>query len=708
MGGAMKNFIPFILILLISLISCKDEPTAPEETTPTEQALTEKTIGPEGGTLETEDFKLIVPSGAFTNNEILKLFLLDSTLAGNNISPTFRLEGLPQYFNQPLEMSIKYRGILNGHVFIERALEAEVQSVDSSFTDIVFDLFNTTEKDGFITTEFSPVVPTTSGYYKLNRTNSESRNWDISVKNGCSEIVSYNFVLRSTNFKFTDNPALYNKITNYLEAAVSRFRNLNFDIPELNHYVCTIYPTKPNKPDFELITDFLGSSLFIRMKENVDVDNFRDFFDYTFAVLYLKGYESIYPDWPLEGICQWARYEYKNGEIRNEINDSFHKSLSSQICSACKESDGLASMIEYLVDTYGTPILSKIVDDMGKNSEDGLTALQKYTAPVDNWLTEYYLYLMTSSKWQNRLNAVTVADPDFWTNKKHSETIIDGGTTEVQWNDKFDDMSAKLYRIQLASNLNDNSILNIKLEASNAKLSLLKLNGNQFDFVNTVNDNLSISNLKQLANEGTELFLLVVNGLVNYPNYGTSDLKLTIEQIQAPIITSCSIHLVDIDVNIRKYWDDGTYTDDVYERFWFSFNTQGDPAPIPTFENNVFYQAYSFTDNQGYIVSGNMSIQFSKNIDTVLSFSAEYKIDKTFVNPIYGTLEKSISGHDIPLFSSNEFKVTGLEVCEKLYNNLKNSATGGGSVDWDILSIKECRSDNDQWPSSLSIKITKQ
>jgi hypothetical protein len=165
---------------------------------------------------------------------------------------------------------------------------------------------------------------------------------------------------------------------------------------------------------------------------------------------------------------------------------------------------------------------------------------------------------------------------------------------------------------------------------------------------------------------------------------------------------------VDIDVNTRKYWEDGTYTDDVYERFWTSFNTQGDPAPTPTFENNVFYQAYSFTDNQGYIVSGNMSIQFSKNLDTVLTFSAEYKMDKTFVNPLYGTLEKSISGHNIPSYSNNEFKVTGLEVCEKLYNNLKNSATGGGSVDWDIISIKECRPDGDQWPSSLSIKITKQ
>jgi len=107
---------------------------------------------------------------------------------------------------------------------------------------------------------------------------------------------------------------------------------------------------------------------------------------------------------------------------------------------------------------------------------------------------------------------------------------------------------------------------------------------------------------------------------------------------------------------------------------------------------------------------GNMHIEFNKDQDTILTFSAQYKVDKTVVNPLYGTLEESISGENIPLipsYDNDEYSVTGLEVCEVL-NDLKNKQTGGGSVDWDIISIRECRPDSDQWPSQLIIKITKE
>ncbi len=70
----MKNILYFLFCSSILFLSCKDsKPTAPAETTPTE-ILAEKTIGPDGGTLETEDFKLSVPNGAFSTSAQLKLF----------------------------------------------------------------------------------------------------------------------------------------------------------------------------------------------------------------------------------------------------------------------------------------------------------------------------------------------------------------------------------------------------------------------------------------------------------------------------------------------------------------------------------------------------------------------------------------------------------------------------------------------------------
>jgi len=251
--------------------------------------------------------------------------------------------------------------------------------------------------------------------------------------------------------------------------------------------------------------------------------------------------------------------------------------------------------------------------------------------------------------------------------------------------------------------------LKFSVDGSDAEISLFKYKGSEIEFITSAEKSDSVSNIKNLADNGYQLIALVSN----YSNFSNTNIELKIEHKNVkplPKITSCAISLLDIDVNIRKYWDDGTTTDDVYERFWTYFNTEGAPAPEPTFENNIFSQAYTFTDNQGFNVMGNMSIEFNKDLDTILTFSAQYNVDKTVVNPLYGTLEKSISGENIPLvpsYDNDEYTVTGLEVCEAL-DNLKNKQTGGGSVDWDIISIKECKPDSDQWPSQLIIKITKE
>jgi hypothetical protein len=261
--------------------------------------------------------------------------------------------------------------------------------------------------------------------------------------------------------------------------------------------------------------------------------------------------------------------------------------------------------------------------------------------------------------------------------------------------------------------LNEESGLKFTLNGEDSEISLFKYKGSDIEFITSSEKSDSISNIKDLADNGYQLMALVSNRIPNYPNFGSASIELKIEHKNVkplPQITSCAISLLDIDINIRKYWDDGTHTDDVYERFWTFFSTEGEPAQEPTFENNIFSQAYTFTDNQGYHVLGNISIEFNKDLDSILTFSAKYEIDKTVVNPLYGTIKKSISGSKIPLipsYDNDEYSVSGTEVCEAL-NDLKYSQTGGGSVDWDLISIKECRPDSDQWPSTLIIKLTKE
>ena len=100
----MKTFIPLLILFLLFVNSCKDEPTAPEESMPAEEALADVTIGPEGGELRTDELLLTVPEGAFTEIENIRLFSSDKEVpfSENQISNTFRIEGIPKGFNEDL------------------------------------------------------------------------------------------------------------------------------------------------------------------------------------------------------------------------------------------------------------------------------------------------------------------------------------------------------------------------------------------------------------------------------------------------------------------------------------------------------------------------------------------------------------------------------------------------------------------------------
>ena len=107
----MKKTIPFILIILLIFLTCKEkEPTAPEDETPKSEILAEATIGIEGGTIETEDFKLTIPNGAFSNTSTIKIMRRKKIIFLQIQLPnSLEVEnGLPENYILPLQLKIKY------------------------------------------------------------------------------------------------------------------------------------------------------------------------------------------------------------------------------------------------------------------------------------------------------------------------------------------------------------------------------------------------------------------------------------------------------------------------------------------------------------------------------------------------------------------------------------------------------------------------
>jgi len=113
----VKNLILLLCILSLAIYSCEKEPDEPDQNgDPADNpSLLEADIGSAGGKLETEDFVLTVPEGAFDTTVTLKLTLVenDPLQDAAQVTGTYKLTGLNCSWNKPLEFKIRYSGTLH-------------------------------------------------------------------------------------------------------------------------------------------------------------------------------------------------------------------------------------------------------------------------------------------------------------------------------------------------------------------------------------------------------------------------------------------------------------------------------------------------------------------------------------------------------------------------------------------------------------------
>jgi hypothetical protein len=150
----MKKLLSLITLFLILINGCtEDGPTVPEERQG--DALASETVGPRGGTLETENFKLTIPAGAFSETTELKLFLQQEEKPFNEgaVSNFFRIEGLPANFQTSLQVAIKYQGLLSNSSFIAIGEDVFVKSLGEVTT--TYCLFEATDSSGFLVVDLS-------------------------------------------------------------------------------------------------------------------------------------------------------------------------------------------------------------------------------------------------------------------------------------------------------------------------------------------------------------------------------------------------------------------------------------------------------------------------------------------------------------------------------------------------------------------------
>ncbi|MFH1313488.1 MAG: hypothetical protein ABIJ00_09745 [Candidatus Eisenbacteria bacterium] len=215
----MKRILPVLVVVVLLLCGCGgDSPTSTD--TPVETPEATATIGPDGGTLEIDDFVMTVPAGAFSSDTDLKLFEAaeDHGFGANCVSRFFRLEGLPASFAESLTVRMGYVGTVGEGLLMAVGEMMEFSDTDlETYDDPVFEFHTATEVSGFL----EAVIPGT-GIVSHNRTTILPAQAG-SRKNYLAALKDVEMKGTSEHFVFVYPVSLYgyvDDLAEYMEAAL--------------------------------------------------------------------------------------------------------------------------------------------------------------------------------------------------------------------------------------------------------------------------------------------------------------------------------------------------------------------------------------------------------------------------------------------------------------------------------------------------------
>jgi len=245
----MRILLNYILLLVIFLVGCKNnEPTAPEEAIPSE-AVAEATVGPEGGTLETNEFKLTIPGGAFETVAELKLYAEsgENPFGEFSVSPSYRVAGIPNGINTVLQVSLKYSGTLSGVNYIVVGKEDSIKLYDTSYVGIKYNLVEAVEEGDFLTGDIA--LNNNSANF-LNKTNlTEAEIILNALTNGTNRTATENFRIKGVIPAGQEEQV--DKVVDIFKEVYKRFKDAGFDYSGMKEPIDLVFV---NREDSDLIS----------------------------------------------------------------------------------------------------------------------------------------------------------------------------------------------------------------------------------------------------------------------------------------------------------------------------------------------------------------------------------------------------------------------------------------------------------------------
>lgn len=659
----MKKARMLMFCILVLAFGCKEnEPTSPEEGTPTEKAIAEATIGSNGGLLETDDFKLIIPPNAFLTSSDLKLYVEPEkdSFTEFSVSKFFRIDGIPNNLQTPLKISLKYSGTLSGVNFIAVGRLGTITQFDTSFVSVIYDLLETENVDGFLTCEIPVSIVSRN---ELNKIHNDQVELLISaLSKGKNEPVGNHFIKRGV--WPTNLDSRVEEIIETFKKAYLRFQDANFDYSGIDKPI-----TLEFIPGDGLTYIHNGYPEDIKPKVNIfslnsikNINSLRQDIIAKFLDLVLERSSEYFANnrnLSTLPFTIWARFQYG-------YKAYYRKSFLQYLINNGYSSDyhPAAYFLQYLSTKYGD---SKIAQICNKKKQFELAVVEVMGNPKQNdWLQKFYEYIMTSNSFDDLTN-------DFFIENSSMIDIINNDM--VQSIDDYKVQSSKLNHINLTSTFNENTKLKFNTGTVKSGISIIKYKPYEGNLKREVLKNgygeVVIPGIKELAESGYNLFALVINNEYE-PTGGSNPIVFKIKRDEEIVITGCSVFLRYLTADYIKEYPIGTFTTMSDASLSMGFPKDKPDAEV-TFSGRVLtqkYTDYQFTD--GYYYSGDITITFGEedgkiNMDYISSITAKWKRAEKLDSREHSD-ENELSAINIPIDKSVsylKYKLSGEDVCSE-------------------------------------------
>lgn len=612
------------------------------------------TIGSEGGTIETDGIKLVIPSDALNESAELQLGVdINADIFDNKLSNIYRIDGLPNIIHKPIKVYLQLNNIPSDTVSL---------GIGSHFVDLIsqdqfisFDTQTAYDSSGYLLSELEPSLET-----NLSKSLNSNRNKSIQY---FVALISPGKVKSSDgNFRLKFPKSLKEfipDIDDQLVDAINEYTNLGFSRKENGIDNNPYWPLKvkienKNTLKYVMIEYVNGKPEIIINRKyvvNEELENLNYHLGksiyFCFVLQDYSKYDAFnnYHFWLHYSLFTWLGHMFTN-EI-DHIPPSFKllKNLKhgykhifyglhyewpfSNIKGAIEHGVSLSPLIQYFAKNakYSNSIVSKIYNNL-ELKVPALNAIIKSIDEEENIWWEHFLTRYISGKVYN------VMANNFYDGilDSYSMDINDENSFENTFSLDYENLSANIYRI----NINNTEFNNDKrfrftlkefgTNASNVNVSIWGINDKNLEFIAGGYDVVLQENINTLLQKKYAAILLCVSNSYAESPFNEKvkiNLNVTLYE-QEKYYKKCTLNFKIAG----KYLYDGTNTNlnaMGYWEFYKGVNIDGD-----------FFTAY-LDSTDSYINEYDKEVHWSQN--QYLSGNINYNNGDTTITNIYGELQ---------------------------------------------------------------------